>query len=107
MLIDATKNGPIAPQRPSRLARAMGDFTFPYDENCLTLNIWAPAIENDNLPVLFWIHGGAFVSGAGSLDWYNGKYFAHNEEIILVGINYRLGALGFLCHPEISEGNQR
>ena len=45
MLVDATKNGPIAPQRPSRLARAMGDFTFPYDENCLTLNIWAPAIE--------------------------------------------------------------
>ena len=57
------------------------------------------------MPVQFWIHGGAFVSGAGSLDWYNGKYFAHNEEIILVSINYRLGALGFLCHPEISGGN--
>ena len=104
-ILDATKNRPIAPQRPSRLARAMGEFTLPYNEDCLTLNIWTPANKKGKLPVLFWIHGGAFVSGAGSLDWYNGKYFSRNENVILVGINYRLGALGFLSHPDISGGN--
>ena len=84
----------------------MGDFTAQYNENCLTLNIWSPATDKENLPVIFWIHGGAFVSGSGSLDWYNGESFARNQEVILVGINYRLGALGFLCHPDISSGNQ-
>ena len=43
---------------------------------------------------------------SGSLDWYSGKSFARNQGIILIGINYRLGALGFLCHPDISLGNQ-
>ena len=105
-IIDATKNGPIPPQRPSRLARVMGDFTAPYNEDCLTLNIWSPSAKKENLPVIFWIHGGAFVSGSGSLDWYSGKSFARNQGIILIGINYRLGALGFLCHPDISSGNQ-
>jgi len=103
--LEATKRGPIPPQRPSRLAKAMGDFIFPYDEDCLTLNIWTPANKQHKLPVIFWIHGGAFVSGAGSLDWYNGKDFARTEETVLVGINYRLGALGFLSHPDISGGN--
>jgi para-nitrobenzyl esterase len=104
-ILEATQNGPIPPQKPSRLARVMGDFSAPYNENCLTLNIWSPATNKEKLPVIFWIHGGAFVSGAGSLDWYNGHSFARNQEIILVGINYRLGALGFLCHPDISVGN--
>ncbi len=104
-LLDATNIGPIPPQRPSRLSRVMGDFNLPYSEDCLTLNIWAHNGNTKNLPVIFWIHGGAFVSGSGSLDWYNGESFARDQEIILVGINYRLGALGFLCHPDISIGN--
>ncbi len=83
----------------------MGDFTFPFNEDCLTLNIWGPTNKKEKLPVIFWIHGGAFVSGAGSLDWYNGERFASDQKIILVGINYRLGALGFLSHPDISRGN--
>jgi para-nitrobenzyl esterase len=83
----------------------MGDFELPYDENCLTLNIWTPRADNEIRPVIVWIHGGAFVSGAGSLPWYNGTSFARDQGVVIVAVNYRLGALGFLCHPKISAGN--
>jgi len=83
----------------------MGDFTLPYNEDCLTLNIWTPSSKKEKKAVIFWIHGGAFVSGSGSLDCYSGENFARDQEIIFVGINYRLGALGFLYHPDISKGN--
>ena len=97
----AVEDGPIPPQRPSRLASVMGDFELPYNENCLTLNIWTPEADNGKRPVIVWIHGGAFVSGAGSLPWYDGTSFSRDQGVVLVGVNYRLGALGFLCHPEI------
>src|SRR5262245_5454793 len=61
---DATKDGPIAPQGRSRLAHVMGDFERPQSEDCLTLNIWTPALDSKKRPVLVWIHGGAFSSGA-------------------------------------------
>ena len=58
-----------------------------------------------SVPVMVWIHGGAFASGAGSLPWYSGERFAANGDIVVVSINYRLGALGFLCLPGVSDGN--
>jgi para-nitrobenzyl esterase len=102
---DATKDGPIAPQGRSRLAHVMGDFERPQSEDCLTLNIWTPAPDSKKRPVLVWIHGGAFSSGAGSLAWYSGERFAANGDLVAVSINYRLGALGFLCLPGVSDGN--
>ena len=102
---DATKDGPIAPQGRSRLAHIMGDFERPQSEDCLTLNIWTPAADSKKRPVLVWIHGGAFASGAGSLPWYSGERFAANGDVVAVSINYRLGALGFLCLPGVSDGN--
>ena len=102
---DATKDGPIAPQGRSRLAHVMGDFERPQSEDCLTLNVWTPAADAKKRPVLVWIHGGAFSSGAGSLPWYSGERLAANGDIVAVSINYRLGALGFLCLPGISDGN--
>jgi len=102
---DATQNGPIPPQGRSRLAHIMGDFERPQSEDCLTLNIWTPAPDGKKRPVLVWIHGGAFASGAGSLDWYSGERFAKGGDVVAVAINYRLGALGFLCLPGVSEGN--
>jgi para-nitrobenzyl esterase len=102
---DATKDGPIAPQGRSRLAHIMGDFERPQSEECLTLNIWTPAPDSKKRPVMVWIHGGAFASGAGSLPWYSGERFAANGDIVAVSINYRLGALGFLCLPGVSDGN--
>ena len=72
-------------------------------EDCLYLNVWTPAKSPDeNLPVMVWIHGGSFNSGAASLDMYNGKNLAR-QNVIVVTINYRLGPLGFLSHPLLSK----
>ncbi len=102
---DARQDGPIAPQARSRLAHVMGDFERPQSEDCLTLTVWTPAADAGKRPVLVWIHGGAFGSGAGSLPWYSGERFAANGDVVAVSINYRLGALGFLCLPGVSNGN--
>jgi para-nitrobenzyl esterase len=102
---DATQDGPIAPQGRSRLAHVMGDFERPQSEDCLTMTVWTPAADSAKRPVLVWIHGGAFSSGAGSLPWYSGEQFAAQDDMVVVSINYRLGALGFLYLPGISDGN--
>ncbi|MGC1780867.1 MAG: carboxylesterase family protein [Xanthobacteraceae bacterium] len=102
---DATSDGPIAPQARSRLAHIMGEFERQQSEDCLTLNIWTPAADKAKRPVLIWIHGGAYSSGAGSLSWYAGDRLATNGDVVAVSINYRLGALGFLYLPGVSGGN--
>lgn len=66
-----------------------------WDEDCLTLNISTPAVDNGDRPVLVWIHGGGYRTGQGGIPWYNGSRFAANGDIVVVSINYRLGALGF------------
>jgi para-nitrobenzyl esterase len=104
-LRDATCHGPIAPQTLSRLRAAMGGFERPQDEACLTLTIWTPRADNARRPVLVWLHGGAWLTGAGSLDWYQGARLAREGDIVVVGVNYRLGVLGYLRHPAVSEGN--
>ena len=75
------------------------------DEDCLYMNIWTPAQDpGERLPVLLWIHGGAFLGGL-SQDWpYQGGPMA-SRGVIEVVINYRLGVLGFLAHPELSAEN--
>jgi para-nitrobenzyl esterase len=98
---DATQHGPIAPQTPSRLAPAMGDYRVPMGEDCLNLSIWTPAPDAARRPVLVWLHGGAWVSGAGSLSWYDGARLAREGGMVVVGVNYRLGALGWLKHPAL------
>jgi para-nitrobenzyl esterase len=71
-------------------------------EDCLFLNIWTPAKSaSDKLPALVFLHGGAFTEGSGSIDVYNGEELAE-KGIIVITINYRLGALGFLAHPELT-----
>ena len=102
---EATSDGPIPPQGRSRLAHVMGEFERQQSEDCLTLNLWTPAADNGKRPVIVWIHGGAYSSGAGSLPWYSGETFAANGDMVAVSINYRLGALGFLYMPGISGGN--
>lgn len=73
-------------------------------EDCLFLNIWTPAgaKENAKLPVMVWIHGGAFVFGSGSQGDYKGLPFT-SQGIILVSINYRLGRFGFFAFPALSK----
>ena len=100
-LRDATRHGPIAPQLASRLRVAMGDFSRPQHEDCLSLTICTPAPDGAARPVLVWLHGGAWISGAGSLDWYDGSRLAREGDLVVVGVNYRLGALGWLHRPGI------
>lgn len=99
--IDTRSPGAIAPQLPSRLATVMGHFNAHQSEDCLNLSIWRPEpAASQALPVLIWVHGGAWVSGGGALPWYDGAHLAATQQCIVVGINYRLGALGWLAQEE-------
>ena len=101
---DTTVAAPIAPQTPSRVYRHMGPFTAPQSEDCLSLTIWAPAEGKGPLPVVVWFHGGGFLTGGGALPWYDGSALARRG-LVVVAVNYRLGALGFLSVPGVLPGN--
>ena len=74
----------------------------PLSEDCLYLNIWTNAKSDvDKLPVIVWIHGGAFTGGSGTVPLYNGEGMAR-KGVVFVTINYRLGIFGFLAHPDLS-----
>ena len=68
-------------------------------EDCLYLNVWAPA-EAEQRPVLVYVHGGGFQEGSGSVEIYDGEALA-DQGLVVVTINYRLGVFGFLAHPEL------
>ena len=75
----------------------------PLSEDCLYLNVWTPAVSADEKrPVIVWIHGGGFMSGAGSCPIYDGEGMAR-KGVVFVTINYRLGVFGFLAHPELTQ----
>jgi para-nitrobenzyl esterase len=92
---DAPRFGPAAPQVPGVMEQLYGN-KLTTDEDCLTLNVWTPAADAGRRPVMVWIHGGAFLSGTGSIPWYDGRTFVRSSDVVVVTINYRLGALGFL-----------
>ena len=95
--IEAFSYGPICHQVPGLLEQMLGTESGDMSEDCLSLNIFTPGrpIEGEKKPVLFWIHGGAFTNGSGSLSWYHGGRLAARGTVV-VTINYRLGALGYL-----------
>ncbi|XP_002808379.2 cholinesterase isoform X1 [Macaca mulatta] len=68
-------------------------------EDCLYLNVWIPAPKPKNATVMIWIYGGGFQTGTSSLHVYDGKFLARVERVIVVSMNYRVGALGFLALP--------
>ncbi len=74
------------------------------NENCLYLNVWVPPTPRpQNLSVMVWIYGGGFYSGSSSLDVYDGRYLAYTEKVVVVSMNYRVGAFGFLALNGSSE----
>jgi para-nitrobenzyl esterase len=93
--------GPLSPQVPGMVERLLGVTSDSMSEDCLYLNVFAPegADADSKLPVLYWIHGGAYANGGGSVPWYDGAHLAARGHVV-VTINYRLGAFGFL-----GEGN--
>jgi para-nitrobenzyl esterase len=101
-VFDATRFGPVAPQNPSALETLMGAAEPVIEEaGCLTLTVFTPGLDDAKRPVLFWIHGGAFIIGTGSTPIYDGRRFAQHGDVVVVSINYRLGAFGFLHLEEI------
>jgi para-nitrobenzyl esterase len=93
-------SGPMAPQVPGMLEQLLGSDVANISEDCLFLDVFAPeGAAPGSLPVLVWVHGGAYLNGSGSVAWYDGSRLASRGAVV-VTINYRLGALGFL-----GEGN--
>lgn len=104
--VDASRPGPICPQLGSRLEGAMGpQYGEPrQSEDCLYLSVVTPALTGDR-PVMVWLHGGGFLTGAGTLPWYDGSRLAADGDVVVVSVNYRVGAFGYLLHEGVSNGN--
>ncbi|MDP3740485.1 MAG: carboxylesterase family protein [Hyphomonadaceae bacterium] len=96
----ATDFGPACVQPIARGNGVYAQDLGPLSEDCLTLNIWAPA-DARNAPVFVWIHGGSLRSGSSKETLYDGAALA-KRRVVVVSINYRLGVLGYLAHPELS-----
>ncbi|MGD9619504.1 MAG: carboxylesterase/lipase family protein [Mycolicibacterium sp.] len=93
---DASRVGPVCPQ-PTDPSIPI-DLGAPQGEDFLTLNVWAPSNTQPGAgkPVMVWVHGGAYILGSASQPLYKGRALATGGDVVVVTINYRLGALGFL-----------
>jgi para-nitrobenzyl esterase len=95
-VLAATAFGPVAPQRRSPTDVLLGIDKQRTSEDCLVLNVSTPAADEARRPVMVWIHGGGFTNGSGHLPYYNATRLVLHGDVVVVTINYRLGALGFL-----------
>ena len=75
--------------------------SLPVGEDCLTLNVWSPALDNAKRPVMVWLHGGAFSYGSANSAWYDGGRLAKRNDIVVVSVNHRLNIFG---HLDLSAG---
>jgi para-nitrobenzyl esterase len=101
---DAGQVGAICIQPPANGDNGVGP--LPMSEDCLTLNVWAPARNEGGereqpLPVMVWIHGGGYINGSGTAALYDGTSLA-SRGVVVVTLNYRLGRLGFFDHPALA-----
>ena len=106
---EALEFGPCAIQStlPGAVGELIGIATHETSEDCLYLNVWTPAPDAAKRPVMVWIHGGGNTVGAGSQPRVNGEHLARIGDVVVVTVNYRLGALGFLHAPEFgASGNE-
>jgi len=97
-VFDAIKYSPISIQPPSVLEAQFGEPMPQSEADCLTLNIWTQGLDNGKRSVMFWIHGGGFITGNGAA--LDGARLALRGDVVVVSINYRLGYLGFLYMPD-------
>ncbi|MGH6972888.1 MAG: carboxylesterase/lipase family protein, partial [Caulobacteraceae bacterium] len=96
----ALTDGPACPQRVIPGRYNLGGYQGPISEDCLTLDVFAPRHAR-RAPVMVWIFGGGDVAGADSIAPNDGRFFAR-DGVVLVAMNYRLGALGFFAHPALT-----
>jgi para-nitrobenzyl esterase len=109
---DATNYGNMCVQTPG----ALNNTTVTGSEDCLTVNVWTPALpssSNESLPVLVWIYGGGEMIGGSNMpgpqgqNVYSGQALATAQDAVVVSFNYRVGALGFLAHPALAANNRQ
>lgn len=103
---DAAQFGPACHQPIARGESIYAGEAPTLSEDCLFLNIWSPQGATA-APVFVWIHGGALATGASSEAMYDGARMAAAQGMVVVSINYRLGVLGYLAHPELSAESRR
>ena len=101
---DAARVGPVCPQPTD--PRIPIDLGAPQGDDCLTLNVWASSDTDagDGKPVMVWVHGGAYILGSSAQPLYHGGALAGGGEAVIVTVNYRLGALGFLDLSSFGDG---
>jgi para-nitrobenzyl esterase len=92
---DATTFGQPAMQGANAASPGL-TVNAPPSEDCLTLNVWTPAMDDARRPVMVWLHGGAFMVGSGSMPMFHGATLARRGDVVVVTINYRLGLFGYL-----------
>ena len=102
---EATEFGPIAPQPLPLPGAAIAGDPRAQSEDCLSLNVWTPGLDDHRRPVMVWLHGGGFTSGCGSSQLYDGHRLARTGDVVVLTLNYRLGVLGFLGHHALAEGS--
>ena len=103
-IADASAFGPVCPQPVE--PRIPIDLGAPQGDDCLTLNVWASSDTEagDGKPVMVWLHGGAYILGSSAQSLYHGGALAGGGEAVIVTVNYRLGALGFLDLSSFGDG---
>jgi para-nitrobenzyl esterase len=100
----ATHFAPSAPQAGAMnwlVRQVVGAATGRQSEDCLSLNVWTPALDGRRRAVLVFVHGGAFVLGSGSTPLYSGARLSERGDVVVVTLNYRLGALGSLALRDV------
>jgi para-nitrobenzyl esterase len=98
---DCTVPGAMAPQNPDPFLPPSDGFAERWDEDsCLNLNVWTPGTGGAR-PVMVWVHGGAYLTGSNNGGLHDGGRLAAALDVVVVAVNYRLGALGFLHLPEL------
>ncbi len=98
---ECTDYGPDCPQASYAQGSLFYSAPRKQSEDCLYLNVWTTAKPSEKRPVMVWIHGGALTRGSGATRTYDGTAFA-KKGVVLVTVNYRLGPLGYLAHPELT-----
>jgi para-nitrobenzyl esterase len=105
---DASSHGPISPQQGPLVEGDLGNSRtvgpmpiLEQGEDCLVLNIYSPGLDDARRPVLVWLHGRGFASGAGSEGWYDGSNLARRGDAVVVTINHRLNVFGYLHLADI------
>jgi para-nitrobenzyl esterase len=101
----AREYGAAAPQNTMPIRPPGADVDIlRQDESCLFLNVWTPGLDDARRPVMVWLHGGAFIIGAGTEPSSHGGILAQRGDTVVVSVNYRLGALGFMNLKEATGG---